>query len=138
MQARTVKSSFLSSYWLLLVVSGLLLLLCYPEGSLSIILCDGDCADNTQLDVCMKDDQSKTPLYLMGFFPCDVTDFRGRGLTVAAQMAIRAVLRNTSILPNYSLRLSFDNTKVCTWGCVISVLILLYACVYFSVQVSAN
>jgi len=48
----------------------------------------------------------------MGFFPCNVPDFRARGLTVAAQMAIRAVLRNSSILPGYRLELSFNNTMV--------------------------
>ena len=89
------------------------LLLLVTSLSLSLDLCDErDCANNTDLKICRPFGSSnKTPLYLMGFFPCN-TRVRARGLTVAAQMAIRAVERNTSILPNYSMRLSFNNTKV--------------------------
>jgi hypothetical protein len=82
--------------------------------SLSLDLCDErDCANNTDLEICrpFQDSSNKTPLYLMGFFPCN-TRVRARGLTVAAQMAIRAVEKNSSILSNYSMRLSFNNTKV--------------------------
>ena len=69
-------------------------------------------ANNTDLEICRPFGSSnKTPLYLMGFFPCN-TRVRARGLTVAAQMAIRAVEKNNSILPNYSMRLSFNNTMV--------------------------
>lgn len=93
------------------LVSSLLLLFAAP--SLSLDLCDErDCANNTDLEICRPFGSSnKTPLYLMGFFPCN-TRVRARGLTVAAQMAIRAVEKNNSILPNYSMRLSFNNTMV--------------------------
>ncbi len=90
------------------------LLLLFTARSLSIDLCnERDCANNTDLEICrpFQDSSNKTPLYLMGFFPCN-TRVRARGLTVAAQMAIRAVEKNSSILPNYSMRLSFNNTKV--------------------------
>ena len=93
------------------LVSSLLLLFAAP--SLSLDLCEeSDCANNTDLEICRPfGGSNKTPLYLMGFFPCN-TRVRARGLTVAAQMAIRAVEKNNSILPNYSMRLSFNNTMV--------------------------
>lgn len=110
---KTMKCcNLFNRYRLLLITCSLLLFLYHPKRAHSIILCDEDCIGQ-QLDVCMKDDQNKIPLNLMGFFPCDGPDFRGRGLTVAAQMAVRAVLRDPNILPNHSLRLSFDNTMVC-------------------------
>ena len=98
---------------LLATVPLLLLLLLFPAPSLSITLCDdGDCTNNTELEICRPfNNSNKIPLYLMGFFPCN-SRVRARGLTVAAQMAIRAVERNESILPGYSIRLSFNNTKV--------------------------
>ena len=99
----------------LLLVGCLLALLWLPPGTLSIILCDNSC-NSTQaadLEICQPfPDTQRVPLRLMGFFPCNVPDFRARGLTVAAQMAIRAVLRNSSILPGYRLELSFNNTMV--------------------------
>ena len=99
----------------LLLVGCLLAILWWPPDALSIMLCDNDC-NNTQatdLEICQPfPDTQRVPLRLMGFFPCNVPDFRARGLTVAAQMAIRAVLRNSSILPGYRLELSFNNTMV--------------------------
>ncbi len=83
--------------------------------SRSTILCDEGCADSNTADlgICMKDTSAgRVPLLLMGFFPCNVPDFRARGLTVAGQMAARAVRLNSSILQDYSLELSFNNTKV--------------------------
>ena len=93
-------------------LTSLVLLLLIALG-LSLNLCDeGDCVNKTDLEICRPFSSSnKTPLYLMGFFPCN-NRVRARGLTVAAQMAIRAVEKNNSILSNYSMRLSFNNTKV--------------------------
>ena len=108
MRARATAATLVSS----LLLSSLLLLFAAP--SLSLDLCDeSDCANNTDdLEICRPFGSfNKTPLYLMGFFPCN-TRVRARGLTVAAQMAIRAVEKNNSILPNYSMRLSFNNTMV--------------------------
>ena len=57
----------------------------------------------------------------MALFPCDVPSYRGRGLPVAAQMAVRAILRNESILPNYRIDLVLSNTMV---SCIIFLRIL--------------
>ena len=85
--------------------------------SRSIILCDEGClssSDAADLGICMKSSSadSRTPLLLMGFFPCNSPDFRARGLTVAGQMAARAVRLNSSILQDYRLEISFNNTMV--------------------------
>ena len=82
---------------LCLVVAVLTLLLYQPSPIQAIILCDGDCMDNTDLEICRPYNDSRTPLYVMGFFPCNTDTFRARGFTVAAQMAIRAVQRDRSI-----------------------------------------
>ena len=93
-----------------LSLSVLMLIVIQP--SRSIILCDERCANLTvPLGICTKN-TSGTPLYLMGLFPCNSNDFRARGLTVAGQMAVRAVNRNSSILQDYRLVLSFSNTMV--------------------------
>ena len=68
--------------------------------------------DNTELEICRPYNDTRTPLYVMAFFPCNTNTFRARGFTVAAQMAIRAVQRDRTILPDYSLRLAFNNTQV--------------------------
>jgi hypothetical protein len=94
------------------VLSALLVLCQHPWSSQAIILCDGDCMDNTELEICRPYNDSRTPLYVMAFFPCNTDTFRARGFTVAAQMAIRAVQRDRTLLPDYSLRLSFNNTQV--------------------------
>ena len=98
----------------LLLLGCLLALLWWPPSASSIILCDGDCTNNTELEICQPPDSPgvRVPLPVMAFFPCNTDGFRARGLTVAAQMALRAVLRNTSILPGYRLELSFNNTMV--------------------------
>ena len=83
-----------------------------PSLSHAIVLCDGDCMDNEDLEICRPFNDSKKSIYLMAFFPCNTGTFRARGFTVAAQMAIRAVQRDVSILQDYSLRLAFNNTKV--------------------------
>ena len=112
-QQHTAKRIMFKAQAAVPLVYSLLKLLLFTALALSLDLCDdNDCANNADLEICRPFDASnKTPLYLMGFFPCN-TRVRARGLTVAAQMAIRAVEKNNSILPNYSMRLSFNNTKV--------------------------
>lgn len=109
----TQQDSRMAFSVLLLLALQLASLFC---GSRSIILCDEGCLNSpgaSELDICMKDiDPDRTTILLMGLFPCNVPDFRARGLTVAGQMAIRAVRRNTSILQDYKLELSFSNTMV--------------------------
>ena len=101
----------------LLLLGCLLALLWWPPSASSNILCDGNCStDSTELEICKQDPPGvvplPVPLPVMAFFPCNTPFFRARGLTVAAQMAVRAVLKNTTILQNYSLELSFNNTMV--------------------------
>ena len=98
-----------------LLLGCLFALLWWPPSASSITLCDGDCTNNTELEICkpLQDSPERpVPLPVMAFFPCNTDGFRARGLTVAAQMALRAVLRNASILPGYRLELSFNNTMV--------------------------
>lgn len=93
----------------------LLVLSFLVKSSKSIVLCDEGCRNiSTDLGICMKDrPPDRTPIYLMGFFPCNVGGFRGRGLTVAGQMATRAIrMSNTTLLQDYNLELVFDNTMV--------------------------
>ena len=94
------------------LIPAVVFLLCQPPPCRAIILCDGDCMTNTDLEICRPFNDSRTPIYVMAFFPCNIPNFRARGFTVAAQMAIRAVQNNGSILQDYSLRLAFNNTKV--------------------------
>ena len=94
-----------------LLYMGLIVAFQWPSTVSGIILCDSDCINNTELDVCMKT-LTQTALPVMGLFPCDVPEFRGRGLTVAAQMAVRQLQRNDSVLPNHRLELSVSNTMV--------------------------
>ena len=104
------------SFYLLPVVLSALLVSQLPPPSQAIILCDGDCVDNTELEICRPFNDTRTPLYVMAFFPCNTDTFRARGFTVAAQMAIRAVQREATLLPDYSLRLAFNNTQVSSYG----------------------
>ncbi len=91
-----------------------LLVLSYTRISRGIILCDNACGDASEpLAICDKARVlGRTPLNIMGFFPCNVQDFRARALTVAGQMAALAVRSGGSILQNYSLELAFENTMV--------------------------
>ena len=91
-----------------LTLLGCLLLL---GQSRAILLCDGDCMGNTGLDICQALPKNKTQLNIMAFFPCNTPDFRARGLTVAAQMAVREI-GTSSLLPDYSLKLLVENTMV--------------------------
>ncbi len=79
------------------------------------MLCDGGCINGTDLGICSKNTSDDYPLYFMGFFPCNVPGFRGRGLTVAGQMAVRAVTLNSSLLQGYRVELSFDNSMVSSY-----------------------
>lgn len=95
-------------------LASVILLLLLIQPSRAIVLCDEGCLNvenASSLEICTKD-ESREPLYVMGLFPCNVPDFRARGLTVSGQMAVRAVRRNTSILQDYRLELSFSNTMV--------------------------
>ena len=90
------------------------------QHSKAIILCDEGCADSgADLGICMKDSSEKVPLLLMGLFPCNVPDFRARGLTVAGQMAARTVRLDQDILQDYSLQLSFSNSMVHRYNSII-------------------
>ena len=96
-------------------LAALLLLVSLVGRTGALVLCDDQCQRSpnaTDLEICTEDTTERTPLYLMGFFPCNVPGYRGRGLTVAGQMAVRAVGLNSSILQGYRLELSFSNTMV--------------------------
>ena len=82
-------------------------------GTEGLRLCDGDCKNNTaMLDICMEDNDTRQPIRLLGLFPCNTEVFRARGLTPAAQMAIRQINNNTSLLPGYRLELLVNNSMV--------------------------
>ena len=70
----------------------------------------------TTLAICTADTSNRTPLPVMAFFPCNVADFRARGLTVAAQMAVERILEDPSILPEYLFQLRVNNTRVSILG----------------------
>ena len=99
----------------------LLVLVSLVRSSGALVLCDEGCQSSPnamELGICMENTtEERTSLYLMGFFPCNVPDFRARGLTVAGQMAVRAVNLNSSILQDYRLELSFSNTMVSSYKC---------------------
>ena len=94
-----------------LLYLGACILLLRPGSVSSLVLCDGDCANATEPEICLPF-PDRIPLRVMAFFPCDVPSYSGRGLPVAAQMAVRAILRNDSILPNYRIELALNNTMV--------------------------
>ncbi len=99
-----------------LLIVGLAVFLQWPCTASGIILCDGHCSSVNQtgegVDVCMKPNKSQVRLLVMGLFPCEVQAFRARGLTVAAQMAIRSLQNSTTVLPNHRIELSLSNTMV--------------------------
>jgi len=95
------------------LILGLLVIVSYFYCSESIVLCDGACANASEpLAICDKARSDRSPLAIMGFFPCNTGSFRARALTVAGQMAAAAVRSNMSLLQNYSLEMEFDNTMV--------------------------
>ena len=107
-----------------LLALGLCVFVVWPGMVSGLILCDGDCGEGEVLsgenEICSAFD-AETRIPVMGLFPCNVPSFRARGLTVAAQMAVRAIIRNNSILPGYRLDLKFSNTQVLNGdreGCV--------------------
>ena len=105
----STSSATTSVHWVLFS----LLLLCSLLGpSHSILLCDGDCLNGTELEICQKPSSDTTLLDIMAFFPCNTPGFRARGLTVAAQMAAKNVIKNSTLLNGYKLNLVVDNTMV--------------------------
>lgn len=96
-----------------LIFLGCLYLLHLPYSSHSILLCDGDCRNNS-LEICQETPKDKTLLNVMALFPCNVPGFRARGLTVAAQMAVQKISNETNLLNGYRLKLRVENTMVCT------------------------
>jgi len=98
-------------------VSILAILISITTNTNALLLCDEDCANNTDIDICQKepDDNSIPSIVLLGLFPCNTPSFRARGLTPAAQMAIRQISKNPNLLPGYRLRLLVNNSMVsCT------------------------
>ena len=91
------------------------------SGTDGLLLCDGDCMNNTELAICRKIFDSRQPITLLGLFPCNTPAFRARGLTVAAQMAINQINRTSTLLPGYRLQLLVNNSmvgsfvKFCVW-----------------------
>ena len=83
-------------------------------GTDGIRLCDGDCVNNAELDICMspEDDDPRQPIRLLGLFPCNTELFRGRGLNPAAYMAINQINDDTSLLPGFRLELLVNNSLV--------------------------
>ena len=112
------------------------ILLLRPENVASLKLCDGDCVNATEPEICLPF-PNRIPLRVMAFSPCDVPSYRGRGLPVAAQMAVRAILRNESILPNYRIELSLSNTMV-SWQYVLHAPPLIIRYYYFQNPYTAD
>lgn len=87
-------------------------------GTKGLLLCDGDCINNTDLDtglnICTKINDSRKVITLLGLFPCNSEVFRARGLTPAAQMAIYQINENSdnSFLPGFRLQLLVNNSMV--------------------------
>ncbi|XP_065920337.1 gamma-aminobutyric acid type B receptor subunit 2-like isoform X2 [Dysidea avara] len=83
----------------------------------ALLLCDGDCTNNPDINVCQKEpkDSDITDIVLLGLFPCNTPSFRAGGLTAAAQMAIRQISyngNNSNLLKGYRLQL-LVNESMC-------------------------
>ena len=81
----------------------------------ALVLCDGDCLNSPDIDICQKDVDDREEIVLLGLFPCNTPTFRARGLTPAAQMAIRQISYsgdNPDLLRGYRLRLLVNNSMV--------------------------
>ncbi len=94
-----------------LVLLGFLYMVSLPRECYSILLCDSDCRNNP-LEICRDIPKNKTLLSVMALFPCNVPGYRGRGLTVAAQMAVQKIANEPNLLSGYILKLQVDNTMV--------------------------
>ena len=105
----STSSASTAVHWLLF---SLLMLCSLPGPSLSILLCGDDCLNNTNLEICQKPPSNTKLLDIMAFFPCNTPSFRARGLTVAAQLAAKNVVKDSSLLSGYKLNLVIDNTMV--------------------------
>jgi len=77
-----------------------------------LLLCDGDCMNNTELQICRKTSDSRKVITLLGLFPCNTRVFKARGLTPAAQMAINQITSNSSLLPGFRLQLLVNSSLV--------------------------
>jgi len=96
-------------------VSIVVILISITANTNALLLCDGDCANNTDVDICQKEADNRFPIVLLGLFPCNTPSFRARGLTPAAQMAIRQISfsgKNPNLLPGYRLQLLVNNSMV--------------------------
>ena len=83
----------------------------------ALLLCDGDCTNNPDINVCQKEpkDSDITDIVLLGLFPCNTPSFRAGGLTAAAQMAIRQISyngNNSNLLKGYRLQLLVNESMV--------------------------
>ena len=82
-------------------------------GTEGLLLCDGDCMNNTDLQICRKSTNDlRKVITLLGLFPCNTRVFRARGLTPAAQMAINQITSNSSLLPGFRLQLLVNSSLV--------------------------
>ena len=99
-------------------ISILVILISITANTNALLLCDGDCANNTNINICQEEADYRLPIVLLGLFPCNTLSVRARGLTPAAQMAIRQISfsgKNPNLLPGYRLQLSVSNSMVsCT------------------------
>ena len=81
-------------------------------GTESLLLCDGDCKNNTEVEICRKTEDSRQLITLLGLFPCNSPVFRARGLTPPAQMALNQINQHSMLLPGYRLQLLINNSMV--------------------------
>lgn len=67
------------------------------------------------LFLCLRlHEASKVPIYIGGFFPMQDGFWDGSGILPAAKMAITDVNDKSDILPDYELRMVWNNSKVRT------------------------
>ena len=107
------------------IMKWMILLFCafrlWPSDVAGVILCDETCAspDRGNASVCIQEKDSRQEILLLGLFPCNSPNFMARGLTVAAQMAVRQISYNDSqrdrLLQGYRLKLAVENTQVSRW-----------------------
>ena len=92
-------------------VSAVIFLATSTEG---LLLCDGDCRNNSELEICRNDTDARQQITLLGLFPCNSAVFRARGLTPPAQMAINQINQHqrSMLLPGYRLHLLVNNSMV--------------------------
>ena len=96
-------------------------------GTEGLLLCDGDCANNTELEICREIADSRQKITLLGLFPCNTPVFEARGLTPAAQMAVNQINQHSMLLPGYRLQLLVNNSMVSIYH------VLVYHAIYDSI-----